>query len=155
MNFIKIILLFLVAISLYVLRPTPNLLSQTLTLQASQANVYKSITNSQFPRMYSLKQGSTLEKKWNGELILQEILEWEPPLKLALERKNSTTFSQYFVFYEINPIENNESQLKITYKWELHPGFIQRFKNIIFLKPELDSELKGEILGLTKEWNKN
>jgi hypothetical protein len=105
--------------------------------------------------MYSLKQGSTLEKKWNGELILQEILEWEPPLKLALERKNSTTFSQYFVFYEINPIENNESQLKITYKWELHPGFIRRVKNIIFLKPELDSELKGEILGLTKEWNKN
>lgn len=155
MNFIKIILLFLVAISLYVLRPTPNLLSQTVTLQTSATNIYKSISSNQFPRMYSLRKGSTLEKKWNGELILQEILDWEPPLKIVLERKNSTTFSQYFVFYEINSIENNKSELKITYKWELHPGFIRRVKNIIFLKPELDSELKDEILGLTKEWNKN
>lgn len=143
MEYIKIVLTFIVCFLIYLLSPLESNSSLEYELPAKPLQVYNSLTNSYFPRS-KIAVGLNKEILKENENVLIEVIESEIPFKFAFEIKNSSRFSEYSYFYAIQENPDGTSHLNVKMKWSPESGLKGKILNRFFYKQENENHLETE-----------
>jgi hypothetical protein len=143
MEYFKIIILFLFSLVVLTFLPQTEEIHLNYHISAKPAQVANAIASNHFPKT-KIQIGTNRELLWENEKVQIEIIEWEVPFKLSIDRKNSSRFSKYSQFYTIQENSDGSSEVSAILKWKTQNDFFLRWMNLVFFPNEFKRDLEKE-----------
>ncbi len=144
MEYFKNIILFLISlVSSIAFLPQTEEIQIKYQISAKPAQVATTLASSHFPKT-KIQIGTNRELLWENEKVQVEIIEWEVPFKLTMDRKNSSRFSKYSQIYTIQESSDGSSVVTAIIKWKLQSGFFLKWMNLVFFPNEFKRDLETE-----------